>query len=216
MSASLTAPSLPARFAVAIGSLSRGLAVSLRQDWRHAALALAAWTRLRRLLARFSALVAALEAGRLAAPRARPGESRRARPEAPAVRLPGGAGWLLRLAPEPDTRLGRAQVESLLGDPDLQALLLRAPQAGRILRPLCHMLGIEAPAALRRPRLGRRPDHPAGTEAGAATGDRPPERAARPKLPWWLTRPASPPLPNWEDTPDGAPPCPARTGPPEG
>jgi hypothetical protein len=214
MSATLAAPNLPARFAAAIDLLCRGLAASLPKHWDAAPLALPAWTRLRRLLARFAALVAAVEAGRFRAARRTTTAASRPRPAAPAIRLPGGPGWLLRLAPALETRLGRAQVESLLGDPELRALLAQAPQAGRILRPLCHMLGIETPAALRLPRRPRqRPHHSGGTEAGATGGDAPPARAARP-LPSWLTRPASPPLPRREEAPAFAPPDPTRTGPP--
>ncbi len=174
MSAVLSAPSLPARFAAAIGLLCRGLAVSLPQNWGNAALALSAWTRLRRLLARFAALAAAVEAGRFSVPRRKAAASSRPRPAATAVRLPGGSGWLLRLAPALETRLGRSQVESLLGDPELGALLAQAPQAGRILRPLCHMLGIEPPTSLRLPRRHRarhRPDRSGGTEAEATGGE---------------------------------------------
>jgi hypothetical protein len=212
MSAPLAAPSLPDRFAAAIDLLCRGIAVSLPQHWGNAAFALSAWSRLRRLLGRFAALVAALEAGRFSASRRVTAGAARPRPGAPA-RLPGGSGWLLRLAPALETRLGRAQVESLLGDPDLRALLAQAPQAGRILRPLCHMLGIETPAALRLPRRPRhRPHYSGGTGSGATGGDAPSARAARPPLPSWLIPPPSPPRP--KRAPAVAPPDPTRTGPP--
>ncbi len=215
MPAALAASSLPARFAAAIDLLSRGVATSLPQNCGNAALALSAWTRLRRLLVRFAALVAALEAGRFSAPRRTPGASRRRCLGAPAIRLPGWSGWLLWLAPALETRIGRAHVESLLGDPDLQMLLVRAPQTGRILRPLCHMLGIETPAALRRQSRPRcRPDHPKGTDAGATGCDESSAREARPPVPPWLTPSASPPLTMRDDIPDVPKPHPARTGPP--
>ncbi len=224
MSAALAFPSLSVRLATAIGLLSRGLANSLPGNLGRAALALSAWTRLRRLLARFTALVAAVEAGRLTASRNRTAEAGRVpagrkralaarpRPQAAAVRLPGGSGWLLRFAPAPDTRLGRAEVEALLADPDLAALLAQAPQAGRILRPLCRMLGIETPAALRLPRRPRRrPDDPKRTDMGEAGGD---SRPARPPLPSRLPPPRSPPLPRRAEAPAAATPDPTRTGPP--
>ncbi len=134
-----------------------GIAASLPNRWDAAPLALPAWIRLRRLLARFAALVAAVEAGRFPAAGRTTAAASRPRPAAPAIRLPGGSGWLLRLAPALETRLGRAQLESLLADPELGALLAQAPQAGRILRPLCHMLRIEPPPSLRLPRRPRRP-----------------------------------------------------------
>jgi hypothetical protein len=213
MSATLAAPNLPARFAAAIDLLCRGIAASLPKHWDAAPLALPAWTRLRRLLARFAALVAAVEAGRFRAARRTTTAASRPRPAAPAIRLPGGPGWLLRLAPALETRLGRAQVESLLAAPELGALLAQAPQAGRILRPLCHMLRIEPPPSLRLPRRpGRRPDPSGSTDAGANGGEMSSARAARPSLPAWLAPPASALLP--KATPACAPPDPMRTRPP--
>ena len=38
----------------------------------------------------------------------------------------------------------------LLRDPETVALLAKAPQAGRMLRPLCHLLGVQPPEFLRR------------------------------------------------------------------
>ena len=52
----------------------------------------------------------------------------------------------------------------LLRDPEVLALMERAPrQAGRILRPLCHLLGVRAPEILRRGRGAgdSPPPHPA-------------------------------------------------------
>ncbi len=182
MPAALAAPNLPARFCAAIDLLCRGLANSLPQNWGNAALALSAWTRLRRLLARFTALVAAVEAGRLPVPRRAAASSSRPRPAAGATRLPGRSGWLLTLAPALETRVGRSQVESLLADPALVTLLAQAPQAGRILRPLCHMLRIELPPAL---RLKPRRPHVLGSgvlaDPGSAPGqmERPCRKAAK-------------------------------------
>jgi len=61
----------------------------------------------------------------------------------PAVaRLPRGRGWLVR-----DTQAvvgARSQLAHFLAThPDIPAFLEAAPQAGRILRPLCRMLGID-------------------------------------------------------------------------
>ncbi|MBV8526338.1 MAG: hypothetical protein JOY71_30215 [Acetobacteraceae bacterium] len=105
-----------------------------------------AWTRLRRLAARFEALVADFRAGRV---RATPALSREAgdllqMPGLPSwpqpYRLPRGFGWLLRMVPESAAYAG--QVEQLLADPEMAALLAESAEAGCILRPLCRMLGI--------------------------------------------------------------------------
>ncbi len=218
MSVVLAAPSLPARLALVIDLLCRGITVSLPKRWDAAPQALRAWARLRRLLARFAALVAAVEAGRVPVARTRAGAVSRPRPPAATTRLPAGSGWLLSLAPAIETRVGRAQLKSLLGEPELASLLLAAPQAGRLLRPLCHMLRIELPPALLLPRLPRaeRPGLSGSTDIQATAGEVPQARVARPPLPWWLIRPPSPPLPMADEAPPDAMPDPARTGPPGG
>ncbi|MBV9654354.1 MAG: hypothetical protein JOZ42_07290 [Acetobacteraceae bacterium] len=191
------AQSLTERFAFAVELVLRGLSLSLPKSREMAPLALGTWNRLKRLVARFSALVAAVEAGRLPA-RSAPAAGRQTRPlppesriqphaPAPVVTMPKGYGWLLALAPELNTRIGRAQVETLLADPAFLALVAQAPQAGRILRPLCHMLRIELPDGLRLPPRPRRPHSPATPKPAAEA------RPRRPK-PAWLRWPKSPPL----------------------
>ena len=63
------------------------------------------------------------------------------------VRLPSGRGWLVRALGYEAAGYG-SQLAALLAEPELQALLLAAPTAGRILRPLCRMLGVEPVGAL--------------------------------------------------------------------
>ena len=63
------------------------------------------------------------------------------------VRLPSGRGWLVRALGYEAAGYG-SQLAALLAEPELQALLLAAPAAGRILRPLCRMLGVEPVGAL--------------------------------------------------------------------
>ena len=126
---------------------------------------LRAWVRLRHLAVRFEALAAKVRAGRLpAAPvarlRAPPLPQRYRLPGRPQTyRLPRGFGWLLRLVPE--TVAYGGQVEHLLADPKMTALLAASPQAGRILRPLCHMLAIKPAPALAAPPRAKRPGPPA-------------------------------------------------------
>jgi len=50
-----------------------------------------------------------------------------------------------------------SQFQHLLDDPEIPEFLAAAPQAGRILRPLCHMLGVPQPAWLKLPARPRRP-----------------------------------------------------------
>ncbi|MBV9653489.1 MAG: hypothetical protein JOZ42_02890, partial [Acetobacteraceae bacterium] len=218
------AQSLTERFAYAIELVLRGFSLSLPRNRELAPLALGTWNRLKRLVARFSALVVAFEAGRLSTARRGPAAKRKPRQLAPESRnqaqaqdvnvpAPTAYGWLLSLAPELNTRIGRAQIETLLADPALLTLLAQAPQAGRILRPLCHMLRISLPDSLRLPPRPRRPRRRA---AEAEPRPAPPE--ARPPLPAkpdWLRWPKSPPLPRMAPRPGSRPPGRTGTGPPD-
>ncbi|MBV9655139.1 MAG: hypothetical protein JOZ42_11315, partial [Acetobacteraceae bacterium] len=208
-----TAPgqSLTERFAFAVELVLRGLSLSIsksRDVPPVAALACSTWNRLKRLVARFSTLVAAVEAGRFAAARRTPVAGRpcvlpatgtAAQTPAQIVKVPPppkAFGWLLTLAPELNTRIGRAQIETVLADPAFLALLAEAPQAGRILRPLCHMLRIALPDCLLLPPRPRRP-------RATPSGDPQPALEARPHRPKprWLRWPKSPPLPGMPRAP---------------
>ena len=57
------------------------------------------------------------------------------------VRLPAQRAWLVRALGWEAAGYG-SQLQALLAEPEMQALLLQVPAAGRILRPLCRMLGV--------------------------------------------------------------------------
>ncbi|MBV8524900.1 MAG: hypothetical protein JOY71_22740 [Acetobacteraceae bacterium] len=144
-----TPPPLPTglsdRLALIIESLRGVIAAHMVKDRSAVAIMFLAWTRLGRLAARFEKLMVAVRAGRLPsspAPREQAGRDfELPRLEGlPAPRLPGGFGWLLRMVP--GTAAYAGQVQHLLADPEMAALLAGSPQAGRILRPLCRMLAI--------------------------------------------------------------------------
>ena len=86
-------------------------------------------------------------------------------------RLPRQLGWLLRMVS--GTAAYAGQVQRLLADPEMAALLAGSPQAGHILRPLCRMLGIQPEPGLLRRR--REPPPGRGVRAspvgGAGLGD---------------------------------------------
>jgi hypothetical protein len=142
------------------------------------------WSRLRSAGAKVLALAAAYAAGTL---RLRPYRERpyRPRPKAPPEaqdaatpppkpapvpllaepKLPTGFGWLLKRA---RVAFGRSQMQHLLAQPDMQALIAAVPPIVRHLRPVCRMLGVRVPPGLfpprrksrrrrRRPRRRRQP-----------------------------------------------------------
>ena len=124
--------------------------------------------RVQRLRNRFQALLAQFRAGTLPAPRpSRAGAASRPqaepRPARPAILAPHRIAAML--APIPETSwLCRCYIYDIVHNtPEAQALVAAAPQAGRILRTFCRMLGFKPPAWLalpRRPRA-RRPRPPA-------------------------------------------------------
>jgi hypothetical protein len=92
--------------------------------------------------------------------------------------IPRRRGWLLLLV-QPAAQLRPAFIDFLTRD-DIRQLVADAPQAGRLLRPLCHALAAPLPDWLRLPRRPRKPTAPKPA----------PQPAPRP------ARPASPPPPD--------------------
>ncbi|MCC6718802.1 MAG: hypothetical protein IT555_13035 [Acetobacteraceae bacterium] len=118
--------------------------------------------RLARIAARFQSLFARFQAGTLpsqtgAPPRPSRAGQPRPSPAKPPADLPRGHGWLLRASEtqRPAVAAARSLVQHILARPELPEFLAAAPQAGRLLRPLCRMLAIPAspdvPAALALP-----------------------------------------------------------------
>ncbi|MBC7636130.1 MAG: hypothetical protein H7251_11060 [Acetobacteraceae bacterium] len=70
------------------------------------------------------------------------GDDVRVRP----MTLPPGRGWLVREVGWEATGY-MAQLEALLAEVTSRASLASAPAAGRLLRPICRMLGVSAGAA---------------------------------------------------------------------
>ena len=113
--------------------------------------------RVRRLGKRFAAIIARLQAGTLRPPGWSAGRTRasaRDRAHRPAEE-PRGFGWMSRLLP----LLGGAagSLCELIYRPQMAELYAEAPQMGRVLRPLCHMLGVQPlPEWLKLPRRVRK------------------------------------------------------------
>jgi hypothetical protein len=73
-------------------------------------------------------------------------------------RLPRGRGWITRRIPESGPSAGA--LHDLLQQPNTQEFVQAAPQAARLLRPLCHALGVDQPAWLKLPPRPRPPRKP--------------------------------------------------------
>ena len=182
-------PPTPAdRFARVIDGLCRAIAARGAGGGLAGALTLLLWGYLRRKAARLAGHAARIEAG--APPAASRARRRPASPRPPPPRsrprlrqrLPEGFAWLVRVVPEA-AGYG-SQLQHLLSDPDMAALIAAAPQMRRHLRPLCRMLGIRPPPSLTSPPPAR-PASPADPL--------PPVRAAPEAAP--LAPPLRPPRP---------------------
>ena len=127
------------------------------------------WTRIGRIATRFHALYESWRAGTLPKPRAaRPG--RPARPPAP--RLPTRQTWVV--AAIGYQAAGRAsQLNALMAEPEFTDFIAAVPRAGRILRPLCRILGIPLPPSWHLPAKAT-PPRPARSRPTAAPTPLPP------------------------------------------
>ncbi len=121
--------------------------------------------RAQRLAARFRSLHARWAAGRLAPSRPRhPQESAQAgagaptTPRPPSLRLPRERGWINKRIPEAAPCGGNLQ--ALLYLPEIDRFVAEVPRAGRLLRPLCHALGVDLTPPLRLPARPRKPRPP--------------------------------------------------------
>jgi hypothetical protein len=147
-------PSVAEPFATIVDGLCRAVAARAVEDRAFAPVALLLWGWLRRVARRFAAL-----AGRAAAGTLRPPAANRRCPDWAAAKprlnllrlnLPRGFGWLGQAVPY--ARPFGGQLTAFLATPEAAALLAAAPQAARLLRPLCRMLGARPIPALPPPR----------------------------------------------------------------
>jgi hypothetical protein len=132
------------------------------------------WFRLHRLANRLTTLHHRWQTNTLPKPRTRPKTPRKTptNPQAqiPTFPMPGvpltdaprylprAQGWVIKRIPEAGEQA--AHLHHLLQQPDTQKFVEAAPQAARLLRPLCRALGVDQPAWLKLPPRPRRPAKP--------------------------------------------------------
>jgi hypothetical protein len=139
--------------------------------WVEPAVAVAMHRRIGVVLGRVERMLVRFRAGRLWRVKGRPARSGAFRCAERAHRLPRRFGWLVTAGGYRAAGFG-AQLQALLGTPEMAGLLEAAPQAGRLLRPVCRALAVELPQAESRkdpPKIRRRGGaaaraHPTGPE----------------------------------------------------
>ena len=163
-------PRTPAqRLIVTLETLRRAVAENGKRRGIAGPLLMLIWSHLRRTILRVARLAA--RQGKPFRPRGpRTPTVRPPRPK-PKLRLPQGRLWLIRLIQE--AAFGASQLRHLLAQPETAAWIAETPQLGRVLRPLCRMLGVDPPPSIARP-----PPRPAAPAAPsprpvAATTDKP-------------------------------------------
>ncbi len=163
------------RFITIVRCLSAAVVAMMAGDQLPAALIKLVVDRLRGIRQRFFALAARLRAGTYV-PRRRPATaSKRPGQLPPQNPLPTTFGWVVPLLPMPHGNCFRSQLDFLLQDPEMAALLEAAPASlRRPVRSLCRMLGLEPPPILALPPRPKRPADPARPRRPASA------RSARP------------------------------------
>jgi len=131
--------------------LQRAIAPVAAREPRHTALVVRVWNRVGWLGRRLETLYRLWRAGRLPPARASRAGVERV-PSERKKRLPQGRAWLVVLGKH-DAAAAASRLQRLLERPDMTEFLAAVPAAGRILRPLCRMLGVELTPVLRLGRL---------------------------------------------------------------
>ncbi len=143
----MSALSVTHRFSLSIDGLWRAVAAMIALGRMQAAMIALIVTRIRRIETRVLKLVAAIRAGRvrggwvIAARAARAPLATGVKPPLP--RVPRSFAWLVVMVPYQAAGFA-SQLRHLLTDPEMVGLLMATPRLGKILRPLCWMLGIDA------------------------------------------------------------------------
>ena len=187
-----TAPTPAEQVAGIVDGLKRAIAAWAAKHPASAPLILLLWNRLSGMVRR----LAAIAANPTPRPRPRRPAAQQRKPRKPYRRLPGGQAWLIRLVPG-SVAFG-SQLRHLLAQPEMADLLAAAPRAGRVLRPLCRMLGVAPlPAALTPPPRPARPCQPPARKSAAhrPSPTVPPRAPPRQQPPGFLPSTRGPPPP---------------------
>ncbi len=129
-------------------ALQAAIAARAARDRNLTVMLVALWGRIARMRTRLERLIAHWRAGTL--PNARPSRAGVARASTNKLSFPTTPAWLVHKLGYEVAAFG-SQLEHAISDSEIAAFLAAVPQAGRILRPLLHMLGVaEVPAVIRK------------------------------------------------------------------
>eukprot|EP01035_Chromulina_nebulosa_P000539 gene539-758_t len=157
------------RFTLILRLLQKTMGNHVVRHDLHGPVLILLWNRLSRTIRLFERLVALWRAGSLPQPRpSRAGQPHPAR-AAKAVTIPRTFAWLIKLTGIP-AATAASQLRHWMTDEELRRFLAECPQAARLIRPICHMVGmrptevelapIRLPARPRKPRAPRPPKPP--------------------------------------------------------
>jgi len=119
--------------------------------------------RVQRLGRRFAALVARWQAGTLpivGTLRRRPAREARGAEPRPKGLLPCGKNWFRKMFGETAPPFAGNLLNILESEAQMMELAAATPLAGRIVRPMCWMLGVKPPEYLQLPKRPRKPRPP--------------------------------------------------------
>ena len=161
-------PGITARFGVILRALHALIAAAFLRDPRHLHLIWPLCNYIDRTLQRLERVIARAVAGTLRP--SRPGRTAEPTSARAPARLPRRRAWLVEKLGYHAAGFG-SQLNHLLNEPETKAIIAATPQAQRLLRPLCHLLGI-TPDCIRkppapRPKPARAPAHEAVAEPPA-------------------------------------------------
>jgi hypothetical protein len=154
--------------AAALRMVLRGLLAALGGFGLEAAQAVVFYRRIGGIGARIERMLARFRAGRLRRVTGRAGRVGAIRK--PNCTLPTRFGWLVKAGGHRAAVFG-TQIEAVLREPEMAALLAASPQAVRVLRPLCRALAVGLPEFAAK-------SHPPATQDGEKPKRR---RSPRPK-----------------------------------
>ncbi len=187
--------SLAAPFRTILDGLKVTLGLIAYRDASVRDLVSRAWHYVNRTVNRFERLAALWHAGKLPKPRIRALRAKRQAPVPPTPRLPSGQAWLVRRLQDYNVNGRASQLQHFLANTkELQDFLAAAPQANRLLRPVCRMLGVPPPVPLPPRVQAARPARPLKPRRA-----RPP----RPSPPAQPTVPLRAPEPSFAQSPLG-------------